>query len=421
MSNSYFSNRIPKILKLSFFLVALFVSQLTFAQDGENLFKANCASCHKIDKKLVGPALQGVRERWEDEANLIAWIKNSQEYLKNNPDDGYASGLYEQYNKSIMPAQALTDEQTVAVLDYIDAWQPAVAAAPAPAEGDAGAAEGPVEDYTLYFLIVFLVVFLVVIRVLIDVRKSVRSVLVEVKGEQPAEEDSMGMIQQLLFWFQRNKKFTAFATIIVLVALAFQGWNALLSVGVYQGYEPEQPINFSHKIHAGENGIACVYCHHSAEKGKHSGIPSVNVCMNCHVGIPEGKRWGTEEISKIYEAAGYNPETSSYDKPQKPIKWVRIHNLPDFAYFNHSQHVVVGKVECQTCHGPVEEMDVLYQYSELTMGWCINCHRETNVKMKDNGYYDQLHEDLKVIYKEEGIEEYKVEHIGGLECAKCHY
>ena len=143
--------------------------------------------------------------------------------------------------------------------------------------------------------------------------------------------------------------------------------------------------------------------------------------MNCHTWISSGKVYGTEEISKIYDAAGWNPETSSYENPQKPIKWVRIHNLPDFAYFNHYQHVVVGQVDCQTCHGPVQEMDVLYQYSELTMGWCINCHRETNVKMKDNGYYDQLQKDLKEVYKEEGIEEFKVEHIGGLECAKCHY
>ena len=420
MSVFTFTKKIPKISHLIAVAIMFFSLSNVYAQDGENLFKANCASCHKIDKKLVGPALQGVRDRWEEEANLILWIKNSQDYLKNNSDDSYASGLYEQYNKSIMPAQALSDDEVVAVLDYIDAWQPAT---PVAAAAPAGAA-GPVdagEDYTFYWLLAFALVFIIVIRVLIDVRKSVRSVMVEVKGEEAAPEDSMGMVEQLFYWFKQNKKFTAFATIIVIVALAFQGWNALLSIGVYQGYEPEQPIKFSHKIHAGDNAISCVYCHHSAEKGKHSGIPSVNVCMNCHTGISSGKVYGTEEISKIYEAAGWNPETSSYENPQKPIKWVRIHNLPDFAYFNHSQHVVVGQVECQTCHGPVQEMDVLYQYSELTMGWCINCHRETNVKMKDNGYYDQLQKDLKEVYKEEGIEEFKVEHIGGLECAKCHY
>lgn len=417
-----FTKRIPKTIYLIAIIAALFSSFSGAAQDGEKLFKANCASCHKVDKKLVGPALQGIRDRWEDEANLIAWIKNSQDYLKNNPNDKYAADLYEQYNKSIMPAQALSDEEVVAVLDYIDAWQTAQpAAAPGAATATTDAPAAPAEDYTFYWLLAFALVFLIVIRVLIDVRKSVRSVMVELKGEAPAPEDSMGMFEQLTYWFKQNKKFTAFATIIILVGLAFQGWDALLSIGVYQGYEPEQPIKFSHKIHAGENGIACVYCHHSAEKSKHSGIPSVNICMNCHAGISEGKRYGTEEIAKIYDAAGWNPETSSYDKPQKPIKWIRIHNLPDFAYFNHSQHVVVGGVECQTCHGPVEEMDVLYQYSDLTMGWCINCHRETNVQMKDNGYYDQLHNDLKEIYKEEGIENFKVEHIGGLECAKCHY
>lgn len=421
MSDSCSTKRIP-----NFFTSALLVVMFAFsafqgkAQDGEKLFKANCASCHKIDKKLVGPALQGVRERWENEENLIAWIKNSQQYLKDNPGDSYAQNLYEEYNKSVMTAQALSTDEVLAVLDYIDNWQPAEpkeAAAPAEATGPVE----PAEDYTAYWLIAFILIFLIVIRVLIDVKKSVNQLMVEVKGEEQPEEDSMTMIESVVFWFRKNKKLTAFLTVIIVVSLAFQGWDALTSIGVYQGYQPEQPIKFSHKIHAGENGINCVYCHHSAEKGKHSGIPSVNVCMNCHAGISEGKRYGKEEIAKIYEAAGYNPETFSYDKPQKPVKWVRIHNLPDHVYFNHSQHVMVGEIECQTCHGPIEEMDEVYQYSELTMGWCINCHRETKVKMTGNGYYDKLEEDLKVIYKEEGHEDYTVEHIGGIECAKCHY
>ena len=144
--------------------------------------------------------------------------------------------------------------------------------------------------------------------------------------------------------------------------------------------------------------------------------------MNCHTGIQEGKRWGTEEIAKIYEAAGYDPDKGAYTKEPKPIKWVRIHNLPDFAYFNHSQHVVVGKQECQTCHGEVQEIDYpMYQHAELTMGWCINCHRETEVQMAGNGYYEKLHAQLLEQYADEGIEKFTVEHIGGLECAKCHY
>ena len=189
---------------------------------------------------------------------------------------------------------------------------------------------------------------------------------------------------------------------------------------MYSQYQPEQPIAFSHKVHAGENGVDCNYCHSSARNSKHSGIPAANVCMNCHTYINEGAITGTTEISKIYDAIGFDPDTRTYIEgyEQKPIKWVRIHNLPDLSYFNHSQHVVAGKVECQTCHGPIEEMDVVYQHAELTMGWCIDCHRTTEVSMEGNEYYTELHAQLKEKYKGEKI---TVDKIGGIECAKCHY
>jgi hypothetical protein len=207
--------------------------------------------------------------------------------------------------------------------------------------------------------------------------------------------------------------------LIILLVLARDGFGGLKSIGVFDGYAPEQPIKFSHKIHAGDNGVDCVYCHHSSEKSKTAGIPSVNVCMNCHKAISEGKRWGEEEISKIYEAAGYNPETAEYDKPEKPVKWIKIHNLPDFVYFNHSQHVVVGKQKCQTCHGEVQEFDYpMHQEKELTMGWCIDCHRKTGVDAS-NPYYEKMHAEFKE--KNEEGKSFTVEAIGGLECAKCHY
>jgi hypothetical protein len=160
-------------------------------------------------------------------------------------------------------------------------------------------------------------------------------------------------------------------------------------------------------LHAGEYGIECEYCHSGATKSKNAWIPSANVCMNCHKLINEGPKYGTEEIQKIYDAIGFDPATKQYIEgyEQKPIEWVRIHNLPDHAYFNHAQHVVVGGLECQTCHGPIEEMEVVYQYSTLGMGWCINCHREEKVKTlgKENP---------------EGL---TVEDMGGLDCARCHY
>ncbi|MGD1845089.1 MAG: cytochrome c3 family protein [Salibacteraceae bacterium] len=144
--------------------------------------------------------------------------------------------------------------------------------------------------------------------------------------------------------------------------------------------------------------------------------------MNCHVAIPEGSLYGKEEIAKIYKAAGWDNENQRYTGETEPIKWVKIHNLPDFAYFNHSQHVVVGKQKCQTCHGEVEKMEVLAQHSELTMGWCINCHRETKVTMEDdNEYYQGIKEDLMIKHRDLGLQEFTVEQIGGLECAKCHY
>ena len=204
--------------------------------------------------------------------------------------------------------------------------------------------------------------------------------------------------------------------IVIILKFTF---DMLLGIGVTTNYQPEQPIAFSHKLHAGINGVDCNYCHSSARHSKHSGIPSANVCMNCHTYINQGPS-GTKEIQKIYDAVGFDPETRTYIEgyDKKPIKWVRIHNLPDHAYFNHSQHVVAGGLECQECHGPVEEMDVLYQYSELTMGWCVECHRETEVKMEGNNYYTHLHEQLKEKYKDEKI---TVDKIGGLECAKCHY
>jgi hypothetical protein len=210
-------------------------------------------------------------------------------------------------------------------------------------------------------------------------------------------------------------------TILVAVVFFQQLYVGLSGVSVETGYQPTQPIKFSHELHAGQNEIDCNYCHSGARKSKHSNIPSADVCMNCHMYIQEGPKYGTEEIGKIYAAIGFDPETSSYIEgyDEKPIKWVRIHKLPDLAYFNHAQHVTAGNIECQTCHGPIEEMVEVYQYSPLTMGWCINCHRETKVDVESNDYYKEMHTKLKEKYGPNA--EITVEMIGGLECGKCHY
>lgn len=417
MKSRFYKSLKSNSIKIALILGMLFTYSATWAQpDGAKLFKANCASCHKItEQKLVGPGLAGVEDRWGgDRTKLNAWIKNSTEFLKTG--DAYATKLFEEYNKSVMPAQALSDDEINAVLDYVKAGPVASPGAPGPAVETAPVAPAP--DYSMYWLIGFAIVFALLIKILIDIRRSIAKVINEVNVGQTESVD--GFFDGSKKWLIRNKIVTALIVIFILAFGASTLWDTLLGVGVYEGYAPEQPIKFSHKIHAGDNAINCVYCHSSAEKGKHSGIPSVNVCMNCHRGIQQGKVYGTEEIAKIYDAAGWNPETGAYEKPEKPIQWVRIHNLPDHVYFNHSQHVVVGKVECQTCHGEVQETGYpMLQAKPLTMGWCINCHRETNVKMEGNAYYDKMHEELKEAHN--GQEVFSVEDIGGTECAKCHY
>ena len=229
--------------------------------------------------------------------------------------------------------------------------------------------------------------------------------------------------------FIKNQFLMFVTAIFFLLASAYFVFGYFMQIGVDQGYQPVQPIHYSHKIHAGDNGIDCKYCHSSARVSKTSGIPSLNVCMNCHKSIyevapetlAEGNKIGVnynDEIQKLYAAAGWDDAEQKYTGNSQPVKWVRIHNLPDFVYFNHSQHVTVAGVECQTCHGPVEEMEVMYQHAPLTMGWCIECHRTTNVNIKDNAYYTKIHEALSKKY---GVDKLTVAQMGGLECGKCHY
>ncbi len=241
---------------------------------------------------------------------------------------------------------------------------------------------------------------------------------------------------------------------MILAALgifAFYGvWNWLMWIGVYKGYKPEQPIHFSHKIHAGDNKIDCQLCHSSAKYGKVSEIPSMNVCMNCHRNISEyngkyfepgkDKAFYDGEIQKIYAATGWDPATQKYTGKTQPIEWTRIHNMPDFVYFNHSQHVVAGEqaiisshnkknpdnkidVVCKACHGKVDTMNVVQMANDFTMGWCIECHRTTEVDMSNGynqAYFKNLHDKLKKQYpSSEG--KITVDAIGGLECGKCHY
>ena len=378
-------------------------------EEGEKLYKANCTACHQIDNKLIGPALRGVSDKYSEEW-LIKWIKNSAEMIAAGDPDAIA--IWEEYNKSPMTAfPYFSDDDVKNILAYIE-QAPEKQAVVAITSFDGGAIV--VEDQTSdYVILTIAIVLLLVIAGLWKIKNTLK----EVAGEE--SEDLFSSIITLVNAFFARKSLVTLTVFIILGFGVNSAWNLMLGVGVTKGYAPEQPIAYSHKLHSGINGIDCNYCHHSARHGKSAAIPSANVCMNCHTYINEGPS-GKAEIQKIYDAVGFDPEKGQYIEgyEQKPIKWVRIHNLPDHAYFNHSQHVVAGGLECQDCHGAIEEMEVVEQHAELTMGWCIDCHRQTEVKVADNDYYEEMHAKFKENHPGEA---FNVEAIGGLECGKCHH
>ena len=393
------------------FLTLFFSVQPCISQDSEagaSLFKANCASCHYLgpeEKKLIGPGLSD--EIFEEYTQdwLYSWIRNSSEMIESG--DKQAIAIYEEYNKAVMTAfPYFSDSDIDNILAYIKEG-PVEEVITAVESADP--IDGSGQNENLLHIVLALVIFNTILLI------YVKNVLKDAAGVTRT-----GFISSALSWVKLNPSFIVFLSVLTLFSGVKGCWNETSKIGVAQNYQPEQPIAFSHQLHAGEQGIDCNYCHHSARESKHSGIPSANVCMNCHTYINEGRsEEGTKEINKIYAALGFDPNSKTYISgyEQKPIEWVRIHNLPDLAYFNHSQHVNVAGLDCQTCHGPVEEMDVAYQYSKLTMGWCINCHREEEIDT-DNPYYHDLHD--KWIDKYHG-EEITVDMIGGRECAKCHY
>ena len=410
MMNSKSSKSLNFIFSFLFFiLLNSFSTHAQSVEEGEKLYKANCTACHMIDKKLIGPALEGVNDKYTEEW-LIKWIKNSAEMIASG--DPQAVAIYEEYNKSPMTSFLhFSDEDVVNILAYIEAAPSMVEAVSA---SSAGGSISVIEDNTTdYILLTFFLTLLLLIAGLWKVKNMLKTAA----NESP--KDLVESIISIVSAYLERTPLVVLTVLLLAVGGANAAWNIMTGVGVYQNYAPEQPIKFSHKLHAGDNQVDCNYCHSSARHSKHSGIPSASVCMNCHTYINEGPS-GTEEIQKIYDAVGFDPEKGQYIEgyEEKPIKWVRIHNLPDLAYFNHSQHVVAGGLECQDCHGPVEEMEVLAQHSELTMGWCINCHRETEVQTADNDYYEEMHRKFKENHPDQ---KFTVEEIGGLECGKCHY
>jgi cytochrome c551/c552 len=400
---------------------------------GEKVFKGNCASCHKPDAKMTGPALKGAKAKWEGKGDIYAWIKNSQGYLKTgNP---MAAAIWAEYKPSVMTPNAVSNEDIDAILYYVDNYKPKGPIIDTTKDGDTDRKMG--DDTPWQWLIIVLLILAVVVLGLASVKHQLRNAINEREGKPLVEERSIwGNIK---YWASRNRSWASIFGFILFCFLIVQAWNWAITIGIYGGdqvahYKPEQPIKFNHTLHAGKMAINCQYCHSSVEKSKHAGIPSANVCMNCHKAIAEGPVTGTAEIAKIYEAVGWDPATSKYTGVEKPLIWNKVHNLPDHVAFNHSTHVAVGKIECQKCHGPVDtKMDVVEQWSPLTMGWCIQCHNETEVPQmaasgKGNGYYDEIHRRLKEsdlgnIELKKFLEDEKitVKELGGWECAKCHY
>ena len=430
---------IHRKLSKSIFRVAL-ISLLAFtaalsAQEGDpakgkDLFNANCAACHKLDKKMTGPALRNVEQRLADEEGLdrtwlYEWIHNSAALIK--AGDAYANKIYNEYNKTAMTAfPQLSDSDIDNILAYTAEEIPApVVPEGQVAGGDSTGMPSNTGGVTNDVLLGALAILFALLAIgLYAVNKTLR----RFAAVQDIEIEERPVRKPLWKAFVENQFLMVVLAIFFLLGSAYFAYGWMMQIGIDQGYQPVQPIHYSHKIHAGDNGIDCKYCHSSARVSKHSGIPSLNICMNCHKSIYEvapetatveySKEFYDGEIKKLYKAVGWDDENQRYTGKTEPVKWVRIHNLPDFVYFNHAQHVTVGGVECQTCHGPVEEMEVMYQHAPLTMGWCIDCHRVTNVNLEDNGYYQKIHDELKEKYQ---VEELTEAQMGGLECGRCHY
>ncbi len=415
-----FRTQVKALQTAILFILLISFSLRINAQEGKALFNAKCASCHAIDKQLVGPALRGVEDRWGgDKAMIHNWVHNSAAVIKS----GYprAVEVYSQFNKVQMTAfPELADKDIDAILAYVSA-PPAANTTPGSAPSSAGAPADNKDDSSLLFGILTLILA-VISLILLQVNSNLRKLSDDREGVHAPEPVP----------FYRNKAYIATGAIILFLLAGYFVFQGAQGLGRSQNYQPEQPIFYSHTVHAGVNQISCLYCHGGAQDSKHANIPSVNVCMNCHMGINEYAKGpklyredgsevdGTAEIKKLYQYAGWDPTTRNYTGNGKPVEWIRIHNLPDHVYFNHSQHVKAGKQQCQTCHGEIQKMNEVYQFANLSMGWCVNCHRETKVQFADNKFYsiyEKFHEDIK----NKKLDSVTVEKIGGTECQKCHY
>ncbi|HVG11738.1 MAG TPA: c-type cytochrome [Flavisolibacter sp.] len=421
-----------KLVLLGFLLLSIHSLYAQGGGEGKQLFQQNCQTCHALDKKLTGPALRGFTERgpWADKNNIYAWVKNPAAFMQK---DAYTQGLKAEYGVIMQAFPNLSNEQIDAIVDY-------VATAPPPGGGgntgqqavgegnNASEADNDISNRNAVIFGVISLILAIIALILMQVNNNLKKL----------SDDKEGILRpdQVPFW--RNKAYIAILALLFFIVGGYFVSKGAINLGRQQGYQPAQPIYYSHKVHAGINQINCLYCHGSAWESKHAAIPSINICMNCHKSIStyekgpklyneDGKEInGTAEIEKLYKYANYTPGQPWDASKAVPVEWVKIHNLPDHVYFNHAQHVNAGKVACQTCHGNIQEMDVVEQKAELSMGWCINCHRESKVNFyngKDSSgnkfysIYEKFHNDIR----NGKMDSVTVKDIGGLECQKCHY
>ncbi|HEV7781136.1 MAG TPA: c-type cytochrome [Chitinophagaceae bacterium] len=412
------------VQKLTLFVFSLFVFSIfntVSAQDGKAIFNARCASCHAMGKDLTGPNLQKVLDRWDNKDQVHVWIKNWRKAVA----AGYPEAVKIQ---SFAPTDMtpfdgiINDAEIDAVIKYVNDWTPPVVT-PGPDGG------GKTDNSNAVIFGVISLILGIIAIILMQVNSNLKKM----------SDDAEGIRRPDPVPFYKNKIYIA---MIALLCFAITGYffsKAAIGFGRQKGYQPVQPIYYSHKVHAGINQISCLYCHGSSWESKTAGIPAVNICMNCHKAINTYEKGpklyaengdeinGTYEIEKLYKYAGFDPKNPAKWDPSKakPIEWVKIHNLPDHVYFNHSQHIRAGKVQCQTCHGEITAMDEVKQVSELSMGWCVNCHRETKVNFNYTdstgnqfySIYEKFHNDIK----NKKMDSVTVKDIGGLECQKCHY
>lgn len=427
-----FAFTIATLLNLSIFAFSgLAAEKSAQAVEGEKLFKANCTSCHDMERVTTGPALKGVHTRRSEEW-LLKWIRNNEKLRASGDKD--ANAIFNEYNKVVMNNfESLSEDQVKTIISYFKEYT-----TPEVAKVDGGDGESKTSFYsdsTLYILLFLIVILMVVLYILRRTKNSLKASYEEMSGEAEATAQPSEKMLALKKRINPTIFKMAIGTFVILCLATYGFYFGVTEVAVQQGYAPEQPIKYSHKLHAGELQIDCKYCHSTAEKSKQASVPSLNTCMNCHKAVQLRDKYNGEvspEIKKLYAAMDYDAETSKYGDNPKPIRWIRIHNLPDHAFFNHSMHVKGAGLACQQCHGPIQEMEVVQQYSTLQMAWCINCHKERQIDVENNPYYEKLHEKIKAekgnknseyskYFTKDGKISISPAQNGGLECSKCHY